>query len=291
MPFARNGTIALWYEDDGPPAAPVVVLVPGTGRQATDSDRIGDALVTAGYRVLRMDNRDVGPSTALADTPANLPALFAAATGGPSAVPAYDAFDMARDILAVMDAASVPRAHIVGRSVGGMAAQCAAIAAPERIASLVLVMTAARSVAELVTAERMAKLEDETIADADAFAARQVMAARANGLPQDFDAARIEAEARTAFVRGVHAGGTARHYGVALSLPDLQPALAALTIPALVIHGAQDAVVPPAFGREIAAAIPGARYIEQSDMGHDSPPRVQDSWIAPLLEHLQGAIA
>jgi pimeloyl-ACP methyl ester carboxylesterase len=286
MAIARNGEITLWYDDSGAPDAPAVVIVPGTGRQATDSDLLRVALVSAGFRVLQMDNRDAGLSTPLTGMPANLPALFAAANGGPPAQPAYDARDMMRDILAVMDAAGVARAHLIGRSVGAMAAQSAAIDATARVASLVLVMSAARGVAELVTAERMASLEAEVMLDADGFAARQLAVARVNAMPQDVEPERIEAEARAAFARGVHPGGTARHYAVALALPDLRPQLSRLAVPTLVIHGAHDRVIPPAFGREIAGAVPGAGYLELLDMAHDGSPRVQQLWVQPILRHL-----
>jgi pimeloyl-ACP methyl ester carboxylesterase len=48
-------------------------------------------------------------------------------------------------------------------------------------------------------------------------------------------------------------------------------ALAGLRVPTLVIHGTQDPLIPVSAGRATARAIPGARFLELADMGHDLP--------------------
>jgi pimeloyl-ACP methyl ester carboxylesterase len=53
--------------------------------------------------------------------------------------------------------------------------------------------------------------------------------------------------------------------------PDVTPQLAGISVPALVIVGAEDAISPPAEMRAIAAAIPGAEYLEVPDAGHMAP--------------------
>jgi len=67
MGFASNGQARLYFEAFGPETAPAVLLCGGTGRQLTDyDDEFCDALVSAGYRAIRFDSRDVGLSSSLA---------------------------------------------------------------------------------------------------------------------------------------------------------------------------------------------------------------------------------
>ena len=61
-------------------------------------------------------------------------------------------------------------------------------------------------------------------------------------------------------------------------------ALAAVKAPTLVIHGADDPLVPLAAGEDTARAIPGAKLVVIDDMGHNLPvavwPRVIDEIVA-----------
>ena len=70
-----------------------------------------------------------------------------------------------------------------------------------------------------------------------------------------------------------------------------KPALAAVNVPALVIHGTADPLVPAAHGRDTADAIPGAQLLLIEGMGHDLPhlkgpwPRIIDA----IAAHTQAA--
>lgn len=56
--------------------------------------------------------------------------------------------------------------------------------------------------------------------------------------------------------------------------------------PTLVLHGADDPLVPLACGEDTARRIPGARLVAIPGMGHDLPPGVVDRLLDPLLPHL-----
>src|SRR5262249_46864771 len=101
-------------------------------------------LVDAGYRVIRFDHRDTGLS-------AKMHGLRATGSlyrrigrylllGKPSPVP-YTLIDMTQDVIALLDHLAVSRAHVVGASLGGMIAQILAAPAPERVASLGIIMS------------------------------------------------------------------------------------------------------------------------------------------------------
>jgi pimeloyl-ACP methyl ester carboxylesterase len=276
MPSTTNGAITLYYDWLGPVTGPVVVLLAGAGRPSSDFDaHFCDPLIARGYRLLRVDARDTGRSTALVGTPAALLAVRDAAIGRGHTRPPYAIADMADDVIAVLDDARVESAHVVGRSIGGLIAQQIAIAEPGRAASLTLIMAMSRSMAEHVPDSACERLEGERIADEAEYAARQIAVARANAMAEDFDEARIVAEAGVAWRQGIHAGGTARHFAASLAVPDLRPALARVRLPALILHGRHDRVIPIDRARETAAAIPGARIEVYDDMAHDTPPRLR----------------
>ncbi|KGM31491.1 alpha/beta fold hydrolase, partial [Inquilinus limosus] len=90
------------------------------------------------------------------------------------------------------------------------------------------------------------------------------------GFPFDETAHRAQALAEARRARGP--AGFARHIAAIAATGDLRPWLAQITAPTLVVHGAEDPLVPPAAGQDIAANIPGAELMLVDGMGHDLPP-------------------
>jgi pimeloyl-ACP methyl ester carboxylesterase len=117
--FAANGDVRLAYELAG--AGPPLLLVMGLGYDRHGWGAVA-GLLEQGFRTVRLDNRGVGAS----DVPR-----------GP-----YTVAQLAEDAVAVLDAAEVGRAHVLGVSLGGMIAQELAIAHPARVDRLVLACTA-----------------------------------------------------------------------------------------------------------------------------------------------------
>src|SRR3954449_10980263 len=117
----RPDTARIAWESDGPEDAPAVLLVMGLAYPAAMWFRLVPALAE-GYRVIRVDNRGAGRT---GDVP-----------GAP-----YTVETMTGDCLAVLDAAGVDSAHVVGISMGGLMAQEIALTAPERVRSLCLTAT------------------------------------------------------------------------------------------------------------------------------------------------------
>jgi pimeloyl-ACP methyl ester carboxylesterase len=205
---------------------------------------------------IRVDSRDTGRSAAMAGALPDLHAIKAAALGAGDVKPPYGIADMAADVLAVMDAEGIAAAHFVGRSIGGLVAQQLAVRHPDRVLSLALVMAMSRSMADAVPDAALDRLLAENIPDEGAYVARQLAVAQANGMAEDFDAGRIAEEARIAWRHGIHPGGTARHFAASLAAPDLRAALGGLRVPALILHGRHDKVIPLARAAETAEAIP-----------------------------------
>lgn len=287
MPFATNDMVRIHYESMASDVGSAVILLAGAGRPSTDYDALFcDPLLAAGFSPIRIDSRDTGRSDALVDCEPQLHAVKAAALGSGTAAPPYGIANMAGDVIAVMAAAGIERAHFVGRSIGGMVAQQLAILHPDRVRSLSLVMAMSRSMAAAIPDAALDRLTGEHIPDEAAYVERQLGVAKANGMAEDFDAERIADEARIAWRHGVHRGGTARHFAASLAAPDLRPALGAVRVPTLILHGHHDKVIPLDRAEETAAAITGARLEIDETMGHDGPPRLRAAWGRRIAAHL-----
>jgi pimeloyl-ACP methyl ester carboxylesterase len=264
MPQARNGAVTIEYETFGEPGAPPILLINGLGSQMTRwPEPFCARLTDRGYRAIRFDNRDTGRSTWFKPGEA------------------YRLSDMAADAMAVLDALAIERAHLAGVSMGGMIAQLAAIEHPTRVLSLTSIMSASGAPGTLdSTPEAAAVLSSvppDPKADLDGFVAHGVKNALVIGSP-GFpwpDGAlrdRVLAEYRRAF----NPTGSQRQMGAIRGDGDRTARLAALKIPAVVLHGADDPLVPLAGGEATARAIPGAELRVIQGMGHDLPPGLYD---------------
>src|SRR5665647_2697833 len=147
----RANNIDIEVEDSGSVAGlgvngsggPVVLLIMGLGMQLVAwPAQLIDALMQAGYRVIRFDNRDVGLSQHFdgLGRPHLLWESLKFKFGWTPQAP-YSVGDMAADALGVLDALGVVRAHVLGVNMGGMIAQRMALAAPDRVLSLTSMMS------------------------------------------------------------------------------------------------------------------------------------------------------
>jgi len=60
-----------------------------------------------------------------------------------------------------------------------------------------------------------------------------------------------------------------------------------LRVPTLVLHGADDPLLPVACGEDTARRIPGARFVAIPGLGHDLPPGGVERLLEPLVQHLR----
>jgi pimeloyl-ACP methyl ester carboxylesterase len=202
------------------------------------------------FRCLAIDNRDVGQS-------------------GYAAEP-YTISDLAQDVLQLMDELALPPAHVVGLSMGGMIAQELALAAPERVRSIVLVDTLARADEWFRGTLRTFELIRRHVADTGAFfeailpwwvshrffdESDRVSWLRAllrqNPYPQRLDG----------FLRQLDALG--RH--------DASGRLSAIACPVLVLVGEDDYIVPMRYSRQLQQLIPQAQLVVLPGVGHAPP--------------------
>jgi 3-oxoadipate enol-lactonase len=222
------------YRFDGPQEAPVLVLSNSLGTNYDMWLPQMDAYASR-YRVLRYDSRGHGQS---------------AVTPGP-----YTIEQLGRDVIALLDALDIERAHFCGLSKGGMVGMWLGVNAPRRINRLVLCNTAAKiGTAEIWNARIDAVRRGGMAAVADTVVERWFT-----------EGFRTRDPAAVARVRQMLLDTPPDGYAAccaAVRDMDQRATIAHISHPTLVIAGAHDGVTSPADTRPIAEAVPGARYVE-----------------------------
>jgi 3-oxoadipate enol-lactonase len=232
-------TVSVHHVVEGPSDAPVVVLSNSIGSTLEMWDPQAKPLLEAGYRVVRYDTRGHGRSPV---------------PPGP-----YTVDDLGGDVLALLDRLSVDTAHFVGLSIGGMTGMWLALHAPDRIRDLVLCCTSARPGNAAMWTERAAQVRADGMAGvASGSVGRWFTEGWRTANPE-----------QTAAMRQMTEQTPAEGYAScceALATLDLVADLPRISVPTLVISGADDPALPPDHGRLIAESVPGARFevVEQA---------------------------
>ncbi len=253
-----NG-ITIECEREGDARAPAMLLICGLGAQLIYwGNEFIERLLAGGFQVVRFDNRDAGRSQKLVTADGGTP---------------YTLCDMAADAVGVLDALGIARAHVVGRSMGGIVAQPLAAEHGERVISLTLLMSTGHAPGLPPPDPRAQALMLGGAgegADRDQVLDHLLAGDYAWASPKyPFDEATKRAENARAFDRCYCPDGLARQYAaIAASGPRLAW-LQRIGAPTLVVHGTHDTLLPPAHGRDLAKRIAGAELMEIDGMGHN----------------------
>jgi pimeloyl-ACP methyl ester carboxylesterase len=265
-----NG-IDLCFQEMGDHDGEPLVLVMGLATQMLAWDEGFCALlVERGFRVIRFDNRDIGRSTKIVS--AGVPRRLDMMRGRRASAP-YLLRDMAADTVGLMDHLGVESAHIVGASMGGMIVQTMAIEHPERVRSMVSIMSNTGSRwTGMPSRKAMAVLLARPPRGRDAAVERAVKTFKVIGSPgYPFDEERVRRVSGRSYDRGHSSAGVLRQLHAITASGDRTQALREVRVPTTVIHGRGDPLVRPAGGRATARAIPNARLKLIDGMGHDLP--------------------
>ena len=103
------------------------------------------------------------------------------------------------------------------------------------------------------------------------------------------DPEQVRAQSLADFKRSYYPVGFQRQYAAVMASPDRRPKLAKITAPTVVIHGADDPLVPLAGGEDTAANIPGAELIVVPGVGHEMPKPVEGEFVAGILKAVSRA--
>ena len=284
MQIAANG-LGIEVDDQGPASGEPLLLIMGLGMQLIAwPQELVQLLISRGFRVLRMDNRDAGLSAGFDHL--GKPAVAAAALRYTLHLPVvapYTLGDMAKDAVGVLDALGIQRAHICGASLGGMVAQHLGADHADRVKSLTVIMSTsgARRLPQPSMRVRGALLSRPQGRDTEAIVSHLEGLLGLIGSPAfPPDPAVLRARLRAATQRAFRPAGTARQLMAVLADGDRTPLLARIRAPTRIVHGEADALVPVAAGRDLAARIAGAEADFIPGMGHDLPaqllPRLAD---------------
>jgi pimeloyl-ACP methyl ester carboxylesterase len=274
----RANGVELEYVASGPEDGPPLLLIMGLAAQLTAWPQgLVDEFEGRGFRVIRFDNRDVGRSTHLRahGQPGVLWALLRGRLGLAVETP-YSVGDMADDAAGLIEALSLGSAHVVGVSLGGMIAQELALRHPTKVRSLTSIMSTPgdASLPEPATAARNALLSANPPERA-ASIERGVKLFRAIGSPGfPLDETSLRERLGAGFDRCYDPDGGGRQLLAVLSQRDRTPHLASLSVPALVVHGRADPLVPVEHGIATHKAIPVSELLVVEGMGHDLPREV-----------------
>ncbi|MGF6289714.1 alpha/beta fold hydrolase [Paraburkholderia youngii] len=207
------------------------------------------------YRVLRCDARGHGASTDAMS---------------------YTVEGMAHDALALLDALGITRCAVLGISMGGQAAMHLALAAPHRVAALVLANTSAGALPD--AKERLAQTKariDEI--GYERFASEYVASRLADG---------SASSAYADYLRDALALGAQRYVATLCSIltQDLTAELSRLHVPALLVSGTADISTTPERMRALGALLPTCRTLELEGAGHFSCLDQPEQFIAGVVE-------
>ena len=276
MARAKANGIEIEYETLGSRSDPAMLLIMGLGAQLTLwSDAFCEGLAAKGFYVVRFDNRDCGLSSDFDSWgQADLPAAIMKLMAGKKVEAPYLLGDMAADAVGLMEALGLERAHMIGASMGGMIAQVAAAKYPARTGSLVSIMsTSSRPGLPQGKPEAIkATLERPATTDRETMVRHYMMLRRTIGSPGYPE---TDAEMRRLVERNIdrryYPAGVGRQYLAILASGDRVELLKSVKVPTLVIHGADDPLLPQEGGRDVAALVPAAQLEIYPGMGHDLP--------------------
>jgi pimeloyl-ACP methyl ester carboxylesterase len=278
----RANGVQLCAETFGNAGDPPILLIAGAA-QSMDwwEDGFCERLAERRF-VIRYDQRDTGRSVSY-----------------PPGEPGYGGQDLVADAAGILDAFDLPRAHVIGMSMGGGVAQRLALDRPSRVATLTLLST---SLTERDAGSRpLPPPVDELAAyfaqpppepdwtDHEAVVRYLVDDQRRYTGSVTMADADLRSLAETIVGRTVDVQSSVKNHFAADSGERSERRLSEIAAPTLVIHGTEDPLFPLPHGEALAEAIPKARLLRLEGVGHELPPRQTWDVVVPaILEHTAG---
>jgi pimeloyl-ACP methyl ester carboxylesterase len=270
--LAPSGTVQangqeLYYELHG--QGPPLILVMGIGYDSSLWTLAQVPALSTQFQVILVDNRDAGRSS--------------------KARHPYSIADMADDLAGLLDALGIQRSHLLGLSMGGMIAQEFALRHADRLDRLVLTGTGAapaRSAVGSIQIWNWVKANDAT---GEVFGGQQFASLFSTAFLRNHQAVRDTAELLASNPYPISPEAYGRQAD-AYQAFDALDRLVGITAPTLVIVGEQDLLTPPWVVREVAEAIPGARFeiIRGDGSSHLLPIERPDDFNGLVLNFLTG---
>ena len=271
--FVTIDGIEICTESFGEPANPAILLIMGAQSSLIGwEEEFCQRLADAGRWVIRYDNRDVGRST----------------TCEPGQ-PNYTFEDMVEDAVRVVDAYQIKQAHIVGMSMGGMLTQMLALRYPERILTVTLLSTSN-------FAPHLPPMEDKVMAFFSKMGAvdwtnKQSVVGFAvdrsrvlAGSKRLFDENKVSTLAAQEFTRSINPASMMNH-ALLSGGESYLTRTGEIDVPALIIHGTEDPIIPYEHAINLADEIPGSALLALEGAGHELHSDDWDIVIQSIANH------
>lgn len=278
MEMINHDNVHLCSDTFGNATNPVILLIMGAGcSMIWWEEPFCEMLAGQGFFVIRYDNRDTGKSSCY-----------------PVGTPGYTFEEMSDDAITVLDAYGVGKAIVMGMSMGGMLTQMIALRHPERVCGIVLLSTmyfaeGAESLpysTDEVNAFFAEMAEAEPVESRDELVEQIIrqwsITAKSSRL---FDEKRIRALAEMDANHADCYASTANHAYAQVTGNELGR-IAEINVPALVIHGTEDAVIPFPHGEMLAKTIPDARLCVLEGAGHELHPLDYETVVSGIINRL-----
>lgn len=279
----------LFYEEFGDATNPAIALLPGLGSQGISwSNSFCLKLANLGFYILRIDNRDCGKSPIFNQYP--VPDLQLMQKGESVEIP-YNLEDMAQDVALTLEHAKIAKAHIIGRSMGGIIAQIFAAIYAEKTLSLCTIMSTTGN-GELLPpqSDLMAMLlqpkPDPKLYYDDYIENSLLFLKRLCGDAINFDEKHYRQYLMTSLDRQYSPAGTLRQIAAIVATGDIRKYLKKVVAPTLILHGENDPMFAVDAANDIWQNIYGSELKIIKGMGHEIPPAMESMIIGLIQVHL-----
>ena len=285
--FARSGDVEIWYEAKSgvdTPKASILLIMGIANTSIAWPKHFIQPLVDSGYQVILYDHRGLGMSDWIENwSPEN----------------AYKLADMAKDGIAVLDHLGVNKAHIIGVSMGGMIAQRLVIDHPDRILSLISMMSSG-----YIEDPDLSGIPPETIKELLRVALRYSFSSSEKNMikmhlisrgllkgdsPYALDTKEIAQQVLYEIQKrkGYNPNVNAQHVAAVSADGSRYEELPQINVPTLVIHGRSDPLIPFEHAVKYAPLIPNAKTLWITGMGHDIPVRFMEEVHSEIFKTFQ----
>lgn len=261
--FVKVDGIHICTDSFGEPSNPAILLIMGAqSSMIWWEEEFCQRLADTGRFVIRYDNRDVGRST----------------TYEPGQ-PGYSFEDMADDAVRVLDAYKIEQAHIMGMSMGGMLTQMIALRHPERVLTITLLATS-NFAPHLPPMEERVMDFFSNMGEIDWTNSESVIKFAIDrsrilvGSKHIFNEKKVGMLAGKEFARSDNMASMSNH-GLVTGGESYLVRTSEINVPALIIHGTEDPIIPYEHGKHIASEIPGAVLLTLEGAGHELH---EDDW-------------
>lgn len=279
MRMVHHQEIRLATEAFGNPGDPPVLLIMGaTASMLGWPDEFCSSLAERGLHVIRFDHRDTGQSTTV-----------------PPGEATYAVEDLAEDCIRILDDYAIGSAHLIGMSLGAYIAQMLAVTRPQRVASLTLIAAeplgwdgpALPHISQAFL-EHFGALGGLDWSDREAVMDFLVESERlCVGTGTAFDESREKARVARVMSRTDSLPSMFNH-GALATREDWSGRFRQISCPVLVIHGAEDPILPIENGKALAESVPGASLTILPRTGHEIPLRSIPDIAELIAAHARG---